>query len=54
MDGEVSSLLDAIRRRDGRLAASEAALSARLRWGVAVLQAKGDLSAKRRAFVCWR
>ena len=47
-------LLANIQRKRAKLAETEARLTNRLRWGIAVLQAKADLRAKRLAFVEWR
>ena len=33
---------------------AQARLTNRLRWGIAVLQAKNELSLKRQVFGCWR
>lgn len=54
MDAEVTQLLATIQRKRAKLAETEARLTNRLRWGVAVLQAKAELRAKRLAFVGWR
>lgn len=54
MDEEVTRLLDTIRRKSAKLADTEARLTKRLRWGVAVLQAKNELGIKREVFRWWR
>lgn len=54
MDEEVSLLLETIARKEARLADSEARLTGRLRWGVAMIQAKSELGVKRQVFAWWR
>lgn len=54
LGAEVNALLDAVARASARLAQVEARLTGRLRWGVAMLQAKAELAAKRAAFAWWR
>jgi hypothetical protein len=54
MDGEVSGLLDAIRAKGAKLEDANARLTSRLRWGIAVLQAKNELGIKRQVFAWWR
>ncbi len=51
---EVQALLGAIERKSAKLADAEARLTGRLRWGVAMIQAKSEAAAKRRAFMWWR
>lgn len=47
-------LLGTIERKSAKLADAEARLTGRLRWGVAMIQAKSEATAKRRAFMWWR
>lgn len=54
LGAEVQALLDAVARRSAKLADSEARLTGRLRWGVAMIQAKSEMGAKRAAFAWWR
>ena len=54
LDEEVGALLEAVACKSARLADVEARLTGRLRWGVALIQAKGELNAKRQAFAWWR
>ena len=54
MDEEVSLLLGAVAARSAALADCESRLTGRLRWGVAMIQAKSELAGKRQAFVWWR
>lgn len=54
MDEEVSHLLETIQRKSAKLEDTTARLTNRLRWGVAVLQAKNELAIKRQAFSAWR
>lgn len=54
LGAEVTALLDAVARASARLAQAEARLTGRLRWGMAMLQAKAELTAKRAAFAWWR
>ncbi len=54
MDGEVSALLEAIRAKSTKLEDANARLTSRLRWGIAVLQAKNELGVKRQVFAWWR
>jgi hypothetical protein len=51
---EVEALLSAVRRKSAELADVEARLTGRLRWGVAMIQARGEAAAKSRAFMWWR
>lgn len=54
LGAEVQALLGAIERKSAKLAAAEAQLTGRLRWGMAMIQAKSEAAAKRRAFMWWR
>lgn len=54
LGAEVAALLDAVRQKSAELADTEARLTGRLRWGVALIQAKGEAAAKRQAFMLWR
>ena len=54
MSAEVQQLLDVVQRKSAALALAESRLSARLRWGVAVMQAKREAAVLRQAFMWWR
>eukprot|EP00887_Chlorella_sp_A99_P005659 scaffold1.g5659.t1 len=54
MDEEVTLLLETIERKTARLADAEGRLTGRLRWGVAMIQAKGELAVKRQVLGWWR
>ncbi|GAB4817699.1 hypothetical protein N2152v2_004745 [Parachlorella kessleri] len=54
MDGEVSALLEAIAHKSAKLDDANTRLTSRLRWGIAVVQAKKELSLKRQVFAWWR
>ena len=54
MGEEVAALLEVVRRKSAKLADVEARLTGRLRWGVAMIQAKGELNTKRHIFAWWR
>lgn len=54
LGAEVQALLGTIERKSAKLADAEARLTGRLRWGVAMIQAKSEAAAKRRAFMWWR
>jgi len=54
MSEEVEQLLDAVRRKSAKLADAEQRLTGRLRWGVAMIQAKSEASTKRQVFMWWR
>ena len=54
LDEEVQLLLDAVQRKSAKLADSEARLTSRLRWGVAMIQAKSELNIKRQVLMWFR
>ena len=54
LDEEVGALLEAVAHKSAALADAEARLTGRLRWGVALIQAKAELGAKRQALAWWR
>lgn len=54
LGGEVDLLLDTVQRKSAKLADAEARLTGRLRWGVAMIQAKAELGVKRQVFMVWR
>ncbi|KAL4431049.1 hypothetical protein ABPG75_006305 [Micractinium tetrahymenae] len=54
LGAEVEQLLEAVRRKSAELARAESRLSARERWGVAIIQARGEAALKRQAFMWWR
>lgn len=54
MGEEVEALLEAVRRKSAKLADAEVRLTGRLRWGVAMIQAKSEMGIKRQTFMWWR
>lgn len=54
LGAEVEQLLEAVQRKSAELARAEARLSARERWGVAVIQARAEAALKRQVFMWWR
>lgn len=54
MDEEITLLLDTIQCKSKKLEDTMARLTARLRWGIAVLQTKNELRVKRQIFNIWR
>lgn len=54
MSVEVQQLLEAVERKSAKLADANARLTGRLRWGVAMIQAKSEAATKRQVFMWWR
>lgn len=54
LGAEVDQLLEAVQRKSAQLERAESRLSARERWGVAVIQARTEAALKRQVFMWWR